>query len=272
MRMQLHSLRQPHSFASKLYNSFYMETFTLNDTEKTNQYVPDKSEKEYWDWWQDTNSTNAWALRRSNVVLEWVKRLANGKPARILDSGCGNGWFAVKLAEYGEVTGIDLSEAHMREAAEKYPHINFHSGDFISFDLPLESFDIVVSQQVIAHVHDQEGYINRIHELLVPGGHLALTTNNQFVLQRTASYQSHEELGHRENWLSKKQMLNLLRPGFNVIEYKTIIPTGSKGILRLINSHKLNSFLGFFLSDENIDKLKEKMGFGYIQMIIAQKK
>ena len=249
-----------------------METFTLNDTDKPNRYEPDESEREYWDWWQDTNSTNEWALRRSKVLLEWVNRQANGKQISILDSGCGNGWFAVKLAEYGEVTGIDLSEAHMSDAAQKYPHINFLSGDFISYDLPMGHFDIVVSQQVIAHVHDQEGYINRIHDLLVPGGYLALTTNNKFVLQRTSSYQSHEERGHRENWLSKQQLFKLLKPGFNLIKHETIIPTGSRGILRLIASQKINSLLGFFFSSEDVEKLKEKMGLGYIRLIIAQKR
>jgi len=263
------------NFIQKHLSLIIRLTWRLNkliNNDRPNQYVPDENEREYWDWWQDTNSTNEWALRRSNQLLEWVNRLANGKQIRILDSGCGNGWFAVKLAEYGEVTGIDLSEAHMFDAAQKYPHINFFSGDFISYDLPLQHFDIVVSQQVIAHVHNQQGYINRIHDLLVPGGYLALTTNNKFILQRTASYQSHEKRGHRENWLSKKQLFNLLKPGFTLIKHETINPVGSKGILRLSNSHKLNSLLGYFFSSEDIERLKEKIGLGYIHLIIAQKK
>lgn len=244
----------------------------MTDNNDRNRYVPDQNEKEYWDWWQDTNSTNEWAIQRSNTILHWVKKFADDKKINILDSGCGNGWFAVKLSDFGNVTGVDLSEAHMREAAEKFPHIQFYGGDFISFDLPTAHYDLIVSQQVIAHVHDQKQYIERIHELLAPNGHLILTTNNQYVLQRTPGYQSHEDKGHRENWLSKQELRELLDPGFDLIFYQTIIPTGNQGILRLLNSHKLNSFLNVFFSEKTINECKERMGLGYIQFVVARKK
>jgi hypothetical protein len=47
---------------------------------------------------------------------------------------------------------------------------------------------------------------------------------------------------------------------------------GHRGILRLINSTKLNSGLGFLFSPERIEAFKEWAGFGWTQIVLAKKR
>jgi hypothetical protein len=56
------------------------------------------------------------------------------------------------------------------------------------------------------------------------------------------------------------------------LEIFTIIPHGKLGILRMVNSQKLNSLARLFMSQNKIDDLKEKAGFGWQMIFLAQKK
>lgn len=234
---------------------------------------PDISrQEEYWDWWEDTRSTNTWALNRGKLILELIAGL-NLKNSKIIDLGCGTGWFSVRLQEFGEVTAIDLSERHMREAKEQYPSINFIYGDFFTYPLEKNTFDLVVSQQVIAHVPDQKKYIQIASDLLKPNGWLILSTNNKFVMDRLGEkYDDHKNLGHIENWLSTKEMTALLRKDFNILRKVSINPRGSEGILKLVNSYKLNKIVAFLLGKDKVKSFKEKLGLGYVNIFLAQKK
>ncbi len=72
--------------------------------------------------------------------------------------------------------------------------------------------------------------------------------------------------------LSRPQLKNMLAPYFHVRKAFTIIPHGKLGILRLINSYKLNSIVGRIVSQEKLCSWKEKAGFGWQMIFVAQKK
>src|SRR6202011_3628857 len=98
--------------------------------------------------------------------------------------------------------------------------------------------DVVVSQEVIAHVPDQSGYLERAARVLKPGGYLIVTTPNLFVHSR--NYWAPIPSGHIEQWLTRRELKRLLRPYFQVLRTTTAVPMGHGGILRLVNSTKLN--------------------------------
>lgn len=85
------------------------------------------------------------------VLHDLVENRA-GKKA--LDVGTGTGQFAVYLANKGfEVTGVDLSEemiatARQNAAQEGLP-IRFQTGDAEHLDFADESFDVVVSRNLL---------------------------------------------------------------------------------------------------------------------------
>ena len=75
-----------------------------------------------------------------------------------------------------------------------------------------------------------------------------------------------------EKWLTIRQMKSLLRKKFRVLRSTTIIPMGHRGILRVINSPKVNAVLAGLSSPGNIGALKERLGLGYILVTVAQKR
>lgn len=231
-----------------------------------------EKQEEYWDFWQGTRSVNKWTAKRSEAVLTIIESLKLSQ-AKILDFGCGTGWFTEALAQYGEATGIDLSRKAMMAAAKRWPHIRFLAGDL--FDCPLESryFDIVVSIGVIAHVSDQEEFMKRVTNLLKPGGYLILSTINKFVMDRLGNvdWGSHESLGHLEHWLSRSELRRLASKYLEIANMTTLVPMGNGGILRVVNSVKLNKALQFLVSERHLVQLKERLNFGYYHLLVARK-
>ena len=91
------------------------------------------------------------------------------RDARILEVGCGTGWLSAKLSEFGKVTAIDIGQKIIEIAQANYPHIDFRSGDVETLDLPVNSFDVIVTSEVLSHVVDQPVFVHRLAQLLKPG-------------------------------------------------------------------------------------------------------
>lgn len=91
-------------------------------------------------------------------VLECLRK---DHPLRILDVGCGLGYFSNNLSRLGEVTAVDISPTCIQKAAATFPHIRFEVCDI---NVPLSwadaSFDAVVGLGVLWFV------LPRIHEVL----------------------------------------------------------------------------------------------------------
>jgi 2-polyprenyl-3-methyl-5-hydroxy-6-metoxy-1,4-benzoquinol methylase len=244
-----------------------------NEDDTTQQGSPSlEQQKDYWKFWQRTRSCSDWARQRADFLLQIVASLPLQRPA-ILDFGCGNGWFCNELSAFGDVTGIDLNEEAMREARDKWPGITFIGGDVFDHEPAGMQFDLIVSQQVIAHVDDQPTYVSKIAQLLRPGGYLLLTTNNKFVMQRlgTSDWGSERSSGHLENWLSMVELRGLVSKHLEILETNTLLPMGDGGILRLVNSSKINRVLGFCVGTERLARLKEYAGLGYYLIVLARK-
>ena len=127
--------------------------------------------------------------------------------------------------------------------------------------------------QVIAHVEDQAKFVKQAATLLRPGGYLILSTNNKFVMERLGDmdWGSHRADGHIENWLSIGDLKRLLTPEFRLTKAMTMLPMGSGGVLRLVNSVKLNLVLTKFITSERLRRAKERIGLGYYILVVGQK-
>ena len=235
----------------------------------TSDFPTLKEQEEYWEGWQETRSISAWSLRRAEAIEAILRSLNLDRPA-ILDFGCGNGWFTERLSNFGQATGIDLSQKAMARARALFPHATFLAGDLFEATLPAAYFDVVISQQVIAHVVDQAGYLDRAANLLKAGGYLILSTPNKFVIDRLDL--PPEPLGHIESWLRMRDLKRALRPRFDVLRTLTVLPMGHLGILRLINSYRINALIGRLIPQKRIDALKEWAGLGYTMIVLARKR
>ena len=230
----------------------------------------------FWNWhwqhWEERRTINDWKDRRHEVVLGFLSSLPLDHP-EIIDLGCGPGWYTEKFARFGQVTGVDLSDEAIAMAKVRFPNVTFHAGNLYELPLPAEHYDVVISQEVIDHVEDRVAFLDRATSLLKPGGHLILACNNKFVIDRLSERElPRQPPEHISHFLTVRGWKHLLRSRYRVLRVKTLVSIGSIGILRMVNSSKLNAALNFFLPRHSIEALKEWAGLGYIIVIVARKR
>ena len=107
-----------------------------------------------------------WPTLRS--MLPGMSRL------RVVDLGCGFGWFARWAAEAGAaaVLGIDLSENMLARAAASTDdsRITYQRSDLDTIELPAAAFDVAYSSLTLHYLADLERFVAMVHQSLVPGG------------------------------------------------------------------------------------------------------
>lgn len=98
--------------------------------------------------------------------------------ARVLDLGCGFGWYARWMRGQGaaSVLGIDLSTRMLERARAMTddPAVTYRRDDLESAELPRGAFDLVLSVLALHYIVDLAGLLARIHAALAPGGSLVV--------------------------------------------------------------------------------------------------
>jgi len=101
-----------------------------------------------------------------------------GRTGRILDVGCGSGYYFDVLSAYGDWTleGTEISpESAAVAIAKGYP---VFIGQLEDLDLPAEQYDLVRMNHLLEHVINPVTTLEKVHRLLRPGGYLLLETPN----------------------------------------------------------------------------------------------
>lgn len=85
---------------------------------------------------------------------------------RLLDAGCGIGFFTVRLHNLGfKVEGLDFSPQAITDARNQAPSdILYHVGDLSTFT-PLERYDAVLCLDVLFHIVDDTVWQRALHNL-----------------------------------------------------------------------------------------------------------
>jgi 2-polyprenyl-3-methyl-5-hydroxy-6-metoxy-1,4-benzoquinol methylase len=116
-----------------------------------------------------------------NVIMDYVQ-VINTKIIKLLDVGCGDGFFLYRLSEElkgGKLEGIDYSE-YLLEAAKKRPfeatfkHVNLEEG------IPYEdcSFNVVYAGEVIEHLYNPDVFVREVYRVLKNNGIFIVSTPN----------------------------------------------------------------------------------------------
>jgi SAM-dependent methyltransferase len=101
-------------------------------------------------------------------ALEEIER--HVAPGAILDLGCWVGFLLSEAERRGwRATGVEPS-AFASEFARERLGLDVRTEDLFEADLPLEAFDAVVLGDVIEHLPEPGQALDRIGDLLVPGG------------------------------------------------------------------------------------------------------
>lgn len=226
----------------------------------------------FWDEWNVERRENSELSHRVaaqvDKVLTWVKSLGR-TDMRLLDVGCGAGMFCSLLMPFGKVTGIDIADRVLERARGRLQNVRFITGDFLQADFR-EEFDLILTVEVLSHVPDQSAFLRKCWEALKPGGHLIIGTQNKYVYERMAETAPPSPLQIRR-WVDGRELRRLLEQDFSVEELTSVRPDGHRGMLRLVNSPKLNGILAQLFTQQRVDAFKERNLYGMTLMALARK-
>jgi SAM-dependent methyltransferase len=87
--------------------------------------------------------------------------------ARVLDVGCGGGYFLQRLHEYGagDCHGIDLMEDRIAKGRELYPTLDLHVGSATELPFPNGRFDLVTQFTCLSSILDDGVRLDAAREM-----------------------------------------------------------------------------------------------------------
>ncbi len=101
---------------------------------------------------------------------------------RVVDLGCGFGWFCRFAREAGAaaVQGLDVSENMLARARETTadPAIRYKRADLESLALAEGAFDLVYSSLALHYIENLRGLFEQVHRGLVPGGRFVFSVEH----------------------------------------------------------------------------------------------
>ena len=113
-------------------------------------------------------------------VIPFITKRFDLKPgSRVLEIGCGEGGvLAAFIKQNCSVVGVELDEPRLALAGTFLKkEISDNKVHLIARDIYLVDdkelggkFDLIILKDVIEHIHDQKKLLNRLHDLLLPGG------------------------------------------------------------------------------------------------------
>jgi ubiquinone/menaquinone biosynthesis C-methylase UbiE len=122
------------------------------------------------------------SVRGLDGAPEWpaiYALLPDMKGKRIVDLGCGFGWFARWARQHGaaEVLGLDVSHNMIQRATAdtRDAGIVYRLADLETLDLPANSFDLAYSSLAFHYIADFGRLMRTIHRGLVSQAHLVFS-------------------------------------------------------------------------------------------------
>ncbi|MEO9872879.1 class I SAM-dependent methyltransferase [Ekhidna sp.] len=146
----------------------------------------------------------------------------------LLELGCGEGRGVELLATLADsYIGIDKIEAVVEKLQKKHNDFKFMSGVFPPFPFEDNSFDTIITFQVIEHVKEDQNFIKEIHRVLKPGGQALITTPNIKMTLSRNPWHEREYTGD--------ELTSLCKNYFDKVEMK-----GIEGNEKVLEYHERN--------------------------------
>jgi 2-polyprenyl-3-methyl-5-hydroxy-6-metoxy-1,4-benzoquinol methylase len=132
---------------------------------------------------------------------------------RILDIGCGRGFFLALMREHGwTVSGIEFNKETAAYASEVYG-IDVRTGEPAGWGFDDHSFDVITITHVLEHVQNPSEVLSACGQLLRPGGLLVVTVPNIASLQAAAGKRAwfHLDIPYHLYHFSEQGLSKLLK-------------------------------------------------------------
>ncbi len=124
---------------------------------------------------------------------------------RVLDLGCGFGWFCRWARENGaaSVLGVDVSERMLARARADTSGadtmdaaISYQQADLEHLDLPTGAFDLAYSSLAFHYLENLGALLERVHAALAPGGKLVFSVEHPIYMTPRNPGWSIDAAGH----------------------------------------------------------------------------
>jgi len=131
-----------------------------------------------------------WALRSGReelgnieVNLRFLEQTGLLRPGmKIVELGCGTATLTDALYQKGDdIVGCDVSEVAIGRAREKYPHLNLSVQNAEQLPWENESFDVILSFDVLEHLFEPDKHLSEVYRVLKPNGYYLFQTPNKLV-------------------------------------------------------------------------------------------
>ncbi|MBN1493689.1 MAG: class I SAM-dependent methyltransferase [Candidatus Omnitrophica bacterium] len=111
-----------------------------------------------------------------------------GMGERLLDIGCGKGYFLARAKEYGwQVEGVDIAPALIDEGRALFG-LELQCGNIREMDLAGKRFDVITIWNVLEETDDPAGVVQKCKTVLRPGGLLFIRTPNSWFHQAAMAF------------------------------------------------------------------------------------
>lgn len=123
------------------------------------------------------------------------------KDKRVLEVGFGEGYGVGRLSEHSSsYDAVDVTDEWIESAKRKYGRENVTFRLYDGKVLPYgdQSFDVVISMQVIEHIKDYRNYLLEIKRVLRPSGMAILGTPNKKTMISGVNPYHYKEFSHDE--------------------------------------------------------------------------
>jgi SAM-dependent methyltransferase len=131
--------------------------------------------------------SSAFGERGINKRLDALARRTPLEGQRLLDVGCGDGAYTVRLAQrFTRVDAIDIQRDRLDMFAQRLVErptptpVTIHEMSATDLDFPDDAFDLVTAIEVMEHIAELDRALREINRVLKPGGRLAITTPNRW--------------------------------------------------------------------------------------------
>ncbi len=157
-----------------------------------------------------SRSQDSYTLTKYKIVMKWLPKQKN---IRVLNAGCGSGEMNILLAQNAswqvDALDVDRDAIYLSQKIQQENNLDnlqvFHNS--IEEHQPSGKYDIIVSNDVLEHIENDIGAMEKLYDMLEPNGILCISVP---ALPWLFGYHD-EKLGHYRRYTRKNLLKKLSR-------------------------------------------------------------